>query len=78
MWDPDDAGAPLSSSERIPARRHRCIAGTQLLQPGRVLLQEEGVLRETHHRVSLSVCVNFIPQEILRGCFTLLCLSPEC
>lgn len=50
MWDPDEPGAPPPGCSHAGTRRHA--ARPQLLQPGRLLLQEEGVLGETHHRVS--------------------------
>ena len=52
MWDPDDTGPSPPGCGHV--RAWRCVAGCpQLLQPGWLLLQEEGVLRETHHWVSL-------------------------
>lgn len=51
MWDPHDSCTSPAECSHARARRH--VACTQLLQPRWFLLQEEGVLRETHHRVSL-------------------------
>lgn len=51
MWDPHDSCTSPAECSHVRARRH--VACTQLLQLRWFLLQEEGVLRETHHRVSL-------------------------
>lgn len=61
MWDPDDASpSPAGTGHATPGRR---APGTQLLQLYRLLLQEEGVLGEAHHRVRpLAPTLNEMPR----------------
>lgn len=52
MWDPDDARASFAGCRHARARRR--VACPQLLQPHWFLIQEERILRETHHWVGAS------------------------